>query len=221
MSSLEVEVSLGHIRAIPVINPAAGQLVLAGPGELMGWSFRESGAETGLETEGQIVSPAAGATVASIANVPAGVYNISWSVQLIGAAAAADQDNFVLVAGATNLEVSLNAGAAGQYPQAGVQVNLTSVQTVAVKAVGAGTAGVTYAAQISVVPATTGQAVLELQDGNQPLAEVTAGTAGSLSQWFGPEGIRFYNRIQCQPVAGQMTGVVYARFGRALGWTLR
>lgn len=221
MTSLEVEVSLGHIRAIPVINPAPGALVLAGPGELMGWSFRESGAETGQSTEGQAVSPAAGATIASIVNVPVGVYAISWEVQLIGAAAAADQDNFVLTSGATSLEVSLNAGAAGQYPQTPVQFALTSVQTIAVKAVGAGTVGVTYAAQISVTPVTAGQAVLELQDGNQPLGEVSSSIAGSLTQWFGPEGVRFLNQIKCNPVAGQMTGVVYARYARALGYTLR
>lgn len=219
MSDLEIEVSLGRIRAIPAVNPVSGTVLLAGPGELMGWSFRESGAEVGLETEGAIVSPAAGATVASIANVPVGVYNINWSVQLIGAAAAADQDNFVLKVGATSVMVSLNAGAAGQYPQASLQVTLASVQTISVNAVGAGTVGVTYAAQISVIPATTGQAVLELQDGNQVLAEVTAGTAGALSEWFGPEGIRFLNQIKAVPINGQMTGAIYARFGRALGYT--
>ena len=219
MSSLEVEISLGHIRAIPVVNPAPGAIVLTGSGELMGWSFRESGAETGLSAEGAVVSPAAGATIVSIPNVPVGVYTIAWEVQLIGAAAAADQDNFVLASGATNLEVSLNAGAAGQYPQTTVQFAVTSVQTIAVKAVGAGTVGVTYAAQVTVTPVTAGQAVLELQDGNQPLAEISAGIAGSLTQWYGPEGVRFLNRIQANPVIGQMTGTVYARFSRGLGYT--
>lgn len=218
MSDLEIEVSLGRIRAIPCVAPANGTVLLAGPGELMGWSFRESGAETGLSTEASLVSPGAGATIASIANVPVGVYGISWSVQLIGAAAAADQDNFQLLSGATVLSTSLNAGAAGQYPQTAVQFSLTSQQTIAVKAIAAGTVGVTYAVQLAVTPVTAGQALLELQDGNQPLAEISAGIAGSLSQWYGPEGIRFYNRIQCNPIAGQMTGAVYARFGRARGY---
>ena len=219
MSDLEIEVSLGRIRAIPAVNPASGTILLAGPGEIMGWSFRESGAETGLETEASLVSPGAGATIASIANVPVGVYTISWSVQLIGAAAAADQDNFILTSGATNLMTSLNAGAAGQYPQTSLQFAVPSLQTVAVKAVGAGTVGVTYAAQIAVTPVTAGQAVLELQDGNNPLCEISAGIAGSLTQWFGPEGVRFYNQIKAVPLIGQMTGAVYARFGRAHGYT--
>lgn len=219
MSELEIEVSLGHIRAIPATVGVFGQSVLAGPGELMGWSFRESGAETGLAVEASLVSPGAGAAIATLSNVPAGVYNVTWTVQLIGAAAAADQDNFVLKVGATNIAVSLNAGAAGQYPQIPLQVSLASLQNVTVNAVGAGTVGVTYAVQLALTPATTGQAVVELRDGNQILGEVTAGTAGSLTQWFGPEGITFLNQIFVQPVTGQMTGVVYARFGRARGYT--
>jgi hypothetical protein len=219
MSDLEIEVSLGRIRAIPAVNPASGSILLAGPGELMGWSFRESGAEAGLSTEASLVAPAAGATIASIANVPVGVYSISWEVQLIGAAAAADADNFQLFSGATLLMTSLNAGAAGQYPQTPVQFNLTSQQTIAVKALGAGTAGVTYAVQLSVVPVTTGQAILELQDGNNPMCEITAGTAGLLTAWFGPEGIRFYNQIKAVPIVGQMSGAIFARFGRAHGYT--
>ena len=219
METLEVEVSLGHIRAIPVSNPASGTVVLAGPGELMGWSFRESGAETGSSAEGSVVAPAAGATIVQLVNLPVGVYTISWQVELIGAAAAADANNFQLLAGATVLAVSLNAGAAGLYVQVTVQFSLTSVQTVAVKAVGAGTAGVTYAAQVAVAPVTAGQAVLELRDGNQALAEVSAGIAGSLSRWYGPEGVRFYNAIIATPVSGQMVGVIYARFARAHGYT--
>jgi hypothetical protein len=219
MSTLEIEVSSGHIRAIAVVAPLANAVVLAGPGELMGWSFRESGAETGLSAEGQVLSPGIGATIVSLVSVPVGVYAISWEVELIGAAAAADQNNFGLYAGATLLSTSLNAGAAGQYPQTPVQFSLTSAQTIAVKTIAAGTVGVTYAAQLSVAPVTAGQAVLELRDGNSPLAEVSAGIAGSLSQWFGPEGIRFYNQIQCNPVAGQMTGAIYARFGRGRGYT--
>lgn len=218
MSVLEVEVSAGRIRAIPVIAPASGYVVLAGPAELMGWSFRESGAETGLSTEGQVVSPGAGTVVAQLATVPVGVYTISWEVELIGAAAAADANNFGLYAGATLLSTSLNAGAAGQYPQTPVQYSLTSAQTLAVKAIGAGTVGVTYAAQLDTSPVTAGQSVLELQDGNQPLAEISAGIAGSLSQWFGPEGITIANVIKCNPVIGQMTGAVFVRFGRARGY---
>ena len=219
MSELDIEVSLGRIRAIPVVAPVAASVILGGPGELMGWSFRESGAETGQSAEGQVVSPAAGATIVQLASLPVGVYTISWEVELIGAAAAADANNFELLAGATVLAISLNAGAAGSYAQVTVQFQLTTVQTVAVKAVAAGTVGVTYAAQLAVAPVTAGQAIIELQDGNNPMAEITAGVAGSLSQWYGPEGIRFYNQIKVVPITGVMVGAIYARFGRARGYT--
>lgn len=214
MSELEIEFSLGHVWAIPVTPPGVLDVPLAGPAKLMGWSFRESGAETGSSAEGSVVAPAAGATIVQLANLPVGVYTISWEVELLGAAAAADANNFQLVAGATVLAVSLNAGAAGSYVQVTVQFQLNSVQTVAIKAVGAGTAGVTYAAQLAVAPVTAGQAVLELQDGNQVLGEITAGIAGSLTQWFGPEGIKIFNQVKAVPIVGQMTGVIYAKFHR-------
>lgn len=219
MSVLEVEISAGHIRAIPATVGVFGQNVLSGPCELMGWSFRESGAETGLAVESSLLSPGAGAAIATLTNVPAGVYNVTWTVQLIGAAAAADQDNFVLKVGATSIAVSLNAGAAGQYPQTPLQISLAALANVTVNAVAAGTVGVTYAVQLALTPATTGQAAVELRDGNQVLGEITSGTAGSLTQWFGPEGIRVLNQIFVLPITGQMVGVIYARYGRALGYT--
>ena len=210
MSSLEVEVSLGHIRAIPVTNPA---------GEIMGWSFRESGAEVGSSNEGSVTSPAANTPIVALLTLPVGVYTISWEVQLSGTVSATDLNNFKLLAGVTVLSTSLNAGAAGQYPQTSVQFQLTSAQTIQIQSIAAGTVGAVYAAQLAVAPVTAGQAVLELQDGNSALCEISAGIAGSLTQWFGPEGIRFYNQIKCVPVLGQMVGAVYARFGRAHGYT--
>ena len=214
MTELDVTWGPALVRAIPVVNPAVLTPILAGPARLFGWSFRESGAETGLQAEGQLLSPGAGATIAQIPNVPVGLYAVSWEVQLIGAAAAADQDNFNLNAGATVLEVSLNAGAAGQYPQTGAQFQNPVSQTFTVKSVGAGTVGVTYAAQLALTPVIAGQAILELRDGNSPLAEITAGIAGSLTQWLGPQGVAIFNSIQVNPVAGAMAGAVFAGYDR-------
>lgn len=219
MSELAIEVSSGRIRAIPVQNLATAQTILAGPGELMGWSFRESGAEVGLDGSGNVTTPVTGQAIASIPSVPPGQYLVNWAVALIANATASEADNFELTNGATNVMASVNPGAIGFYPQDQAEISVPVSQTVAVKCIANGALNAVYAAQLTLVPAIAGQAILELRDGNSPLAEVTAGTAGSLSQWYGPEGIRFYNQITANPVLGLMVGAVYARFGRAHGWT--
>lgn len=212
MTEIDVEIGLGPVRAIPVTPPVNGQILLAGPGRLMGWSFREAGFDQPQSNEGQAVAPAAGATIVQIANPAGDNYTVQWSVQLIGAAAAADQDNFALFVGATQLETSLNAGAAGQYPQTPVGNNNQFGSAYAIKAIGAGTAGVTYAAQLAVTPVAQTQAAIELQDGNQPLTEIAVAHNGAETRWFGPQGIYFCNRIQVAVITGNLTGVVYAQF---------
>lgn len=214
MTEIDVSLGPGLVRAIPWPSVSGGGQLLAGPGRLFGWSFRESGAEAAFETEGSAVAPGVGVTIAQIAGVPAGLYIASWETQLIGAAAAADQDNFALFAGAAQLSTSLNAGAAGQYPQTAVQFSNPVSQVIAVKAIGAGTAGVTYAAQLSLTPVITGQALLELRDGNSVLGEISAATAGELTAWFGPQGIAFFNGIAAVALAGNMVGAVYAYYDR-------
>jgi hypothetical protein len=214
MREIEIEIGPVKVRALSWPSQATAGLLLAGPGRLMGWSFRESGAESAFDVESTTLAPGAGVTVAQILNVPAGLYVASWEVQLIGAAAAADQDNFALFDGATQLSTSLNAGAAGQYPQTPVQFTNPASSTIAVKAIGAATAGVTYGAQISLAPVITGQSALELRDGNSVLAEISAATAGELTAWLGPQGIDFYNGISGVVVSGSMIGAVYAAFHR-------
>lgn len=214
MSELEVDISWGWIRAIPVVASTDGMLLLSGPARVTGWSFREAGDPTGQEVEGQVVSPGAGATIAQIVPASGAVYSITWSVQLIGAAAAADQDNFGLFRGGTQLDTSLNPGAAGVYAQSQVTDNDLFGLTYAVKAIGAGTAGVTYAAQMSIAPISGAVAIAELQDGNQPLAEISLGPGGVDTRHFGPHGIVIMNQVKLHLITGNLTGALYAVYER-------
>lgn len=214
MTELDIEVSAGPVRAIPVISPVTGQVLLSGPGRLYGWSLREASFEGPLEAEGSVVAPAAGATIVTLSAVAGGVYQINWQVELSGAAAAADLNNFALFRGGTQLLQSVNAAAAGVYPQEPVQDSNQFGLAYTVKAVGAGTAGVTYAAQISITPGPLLQAIMELRDGNQPLAEISAPQGGVSNQWFGPMGVRYLNQINVNLIQGLLTGDLYAAFTR-------
>lgn len=69
---------------------------------------------------GQLTAPAAFATLTSVGPIPAGVYTINWTVQLSGSAGAGDANNFQLYNNGVLLANSVNAGAAGIYPQAPV-----------------------------------------------------------------------------------------------------
>lgn len=106
-----------------------------------------------LEAEGRVVAPAAGAAIATVA-LTGGDWQVWWEVQLDGAAAAADENNFGLYSGANLIATSVNPGAAGgpylQNPQT-AQIAFNGAN-LAVKAIGAGTAGIGYTASLSATP---------------------------------------------------------------------
>lgn len=106
-----------------------------------------------LETEGRVVAPAAGAAIATVA-LTGGDWQVWWEVQLDGAAAAADENNFGLYSGANLIATSVNPPAAGgpylQNPQT-AQIAFSGAN-LAVKAIGAGTAGIGYTASLSATP---------------------------------------------------------------------
>jgi hypothetical protein len=95
-------------------------------------------------------APAAGATIASVSVVP-GEYTVEWQVGLASTPGTGDQDNFGLYVGATLVATSSNPGAAGEYPQGPVVVLATANTTLAIKAIGVGTA-LQYSAQLTAVP---------------------------------------------------------------------
>lgn len=214
MSELSIDIEIGHVRAIDLASLQASGQVIAGPARLMGWSVRDAGLENNQENYGSAVAPAAGATIASLPAIQQADYDIRWQVQLVGGAAAADQNNFGLYAGAALLMTSENPGAAGTYPQTQVAFYDEFGQGLAVKAIGAGTAGVTYTAQISIIPRDFAGPILQLRDGNSELAEIYSPVFGADTKWFGPSGIRVYNQIRTLVNVGALAGAIYIGYER-------
>lgn len=102
---------------------------------------------------GNVTAPAAGTTITS-AVLSQGTWQVNWQVLLQGAAAAGDVNNFGLNLGATLVDTSENGEAAGAlYQQDPVVLDVPAAgATLAIKAIGAGTAGVIYDAGFTAVP---------------------------------------------------------------------
>jgi hypothetical protein len=214
MTEIQVDVEYGKVYAVDLAAIANGALIVGGPADLMGWSVRDFGLENNQEAFGSVVSPGAGTVIAQLPAIQQADYEIRWQVQLIGAAAAADQDNFGLYAGATLLVTSLNPGAAGVYPQTQTAFYDQFGQALSIKAIAAGTVGVTYAAQFSIVPIGFAGPVLQLQDGNQELAEIYCPIFGADTRWFGPSGIRVNGTMKKVVNVGVLAGAIYVRYSK-------
>lgn len=212
MTEIDVSFEYGKVYAVDLATLANNQQITGGPCDLMGWSVRDAAFETNQQASGSVVAPAAGAAIASIASVQTADYNINWQVQLTGAAAAADLNNFGLFAGVTQLIASENAGAAGVYPQPSLAFYDKLGAAIAIKAIGAGTAGVTYTAQLTIVPQAVAGPILQLQDGNQEFAEIGAPVFATDTKWFGPGGIRVNGTLKVVQNVGFLAGAIYVRF---------
>lgn len=209
-------VTQGEVRAIPVPVTSTDLTLLTGDGFLCGWSLREASGDISAYNEGSVVAPAAGATIVTLTGIPAGTYTVEIVTSLQGAAAAGDANNFKLTPSTGNAVVLPNPGAAGNFPQEEIQVTLGAAGTLTITAVAIGTAGVTYSATISITPINVPTAVIEFQDGNNPIGESEMTVAGVDTQWFGNYGMLIYNQIKLHVVSGTVTGAVYARFSRCI-----
>lgn len=188
---------------------AAGSILASGRKRLLGWSMA-SGAVATTEGQGRQVAPAGGTTIASVGPLPAGDYLVTWTVELDGAAAAADLNNFRLMNGAAAVLVSDNPGAAGIYPQPGVAVTVAAAGTLSVQSVGAGTAAVGYSAQL-VAALLAGGAIGQVLDGGQVLGVVSTGQDQTDVQWMGDEGVEVTNSVAVLTSAGKLSGCLYVR----------
>lgn len=141
---------LADAQASQLSLDANGNLRMT-PGSGVTFTFVPFNASSVAAT-GRVVAPAAGQVIASIAagSVPAGTYNITVnSVLDVGAPAAADANNMQLMYGATVLLV-LQVDISGlTHPnQQSFQLVAAGGSVIQVQAIGAGTAGVGYNAQI-------------------------------------------------------------------------
>lgn len=210
----DVAAVFGDVFPIPVPPTAADVTLITSDCRLCGWSLRDATGDIGLQAEAQITSPGAGATIVSVTNVPAGTYDVNWVVSLQGAAAAADANNFQLKNAAVAVVNSINAGAAGAYPQNPARIQVAAGATVSVVAIGAGTVGVVYLAQIQLVPVLRANTVAEVQDVGNILGEVAPPANEDDTVYFGDYGIPCQGQIKLHIISGALTGVVYAKLQR-------
>jgi hypothetical protein len=214
MTDVTVELDTGEVMALPVLPTSVDVQVIASDCRLVGWSLRDTSTPASGQNSGLVVSPGAGAVIATVSGLRAGTYDVNWTVGLQGAAAAADADNFQLKNGVTVVENSINAGAAGAYTQTSARITVPANGTVTVNAIAAGTAGVTYLADLELVPSQIGATIVEIQDTGNILGEVSLPPGGSETDVLDHFGVLCQGRINVHVISGQVTGVVYARLYR-------
>jgi hypothetical protein len=98
---------------------------------------------------GSATSPVAGQLLAASVIATAATYTVKWSVSLGGTLSAGDADNFVLYLDNTLLATSVNAAAAGTYPQAPVTFTAAAGQQLAVTLPANATSGAVYTGAIT------------------------------------------------------------------------
>jgi hypothetical protein len=209
MPEIDVNVTVGGVLPLTVPLTISNTPLMPGSGYLAGWSLREAVADTLANVSGSAVAPAAGATIVTTPALAAGTYVVTWTVGLQGAAAAADANNFQLFNGAAAVEVSVNPGVAGEFPQAQAVFTVTSGATVSIKAVGAGTAAVTYSADLNLTPDGVVETIIELVSGADTVGVIGLSDATADTAWFGPAGPCLNNGLTLNVVAGACKGSVY------------
>lgn len=114
---------------------------------------------------GQVTSPAAGTTILS-EPVPAGDWQVQWSVESGGTTGGNENNNYGLYQGATLLLQAENGTTAGQpYPQEAVTIEVPSAgSTIAVKNINVGTVGAIYEAQLVITRSGFWSAQLQIPD---------------------------------------------------------
>lgn len=148
---------------VPISNALGPSLNLNGYADLA--SVTPVQEPTSFQAEGSATAPAALTTLASV-NIPSGGYTVNWTLMLSAAQAATDNDNFGLYLGTTLLLQSVNGTILGQpYPQDTVEVQVPiGGATLAVKNIGAGSAGAGYNAQLSATPSNLPALQVQLPD---------------------------------------------------------
>jgi len=214
MSDVTIELDTGEVEPLPVLPTSTDITVITADCRLVGWSLRDTSTPAASQNSGLVVSPGAGAAIATVTGLKAGTYDVNWTTGLQGAAAAADANNFQLKNGVTVVENSINAGAAGAYTQTSARITVPANGTVTVNAIGAGTVGVTYLADLEVVPSLVGATVVEIQDSGNILGEVSLPPGGSETDVLDHFGVLCQGQIRVHVISGQVTGVVYARLSR-------
>lgn len=204
-----MDVTVGGTMPLTVPSTTGAITPISGAGRLTGWSLRDVTAAVATDAEANVVAPAAGATVVTLSGLAGGNYTLKWTVGLQGAAAAADADNFQILNGVTVLEGSINPGAAGNYVQPDIVVTVPASGSITVKAIGAGTAGVTYSASVSLIPTGIIDAIGEITSGGDVLGEISLAAGATSTEIFGDDGPMFNAGITLTVTSGALRGSIH------------
>lgn len=212
MTEIDIEISTGRVVTVPVPITAVDVTPVNGSCKLYGWSFRDASGDTTQQAENSVTSPGAGAAIVSITGLATGTYDVSWTVALQGAAAAADANNFQLRNGVTVVEGSVNPGAAGVYPQVNARIVVPAGGTVSVNAIAAGTLGVVYLAQIEVAITLIPNAVCELLDAGNVLGVMAMPAGEANTEWLDEPGVHVQNQVRVHLISGTVRGCIYVKY---------
>lgn len=211
---VEIDITAGGSYPLPVVNAIADVDIITGPAYLRSLSLRDTFTGVPVQASGQAVAPAAGATIATTAALPAGTYSVGWLVGLQGAAAAADSNNFKLVDSNGVVLVSVNPGAAGEYAQLQTEVTIAASTSISVQAVGAGTAGVTYSAEVTATPTGESETIVEVTDGARIISELSFRSDRVQNVNFGRPGVCIETVLHLHVISGAVTGAFHVAFDK-------
>lgn len=211
MPEVDIDVSIGPVSVITVLDTATSELVVSGAVQLMGWSLRTTSVQASRANENSIVSPGAFATIAQVA-LPAGEWSIAWTVEVSGTVGAPEVNNFSLSEGVSTLSNSVNGNSAGlPYPQAPFVASVpVAGATVLVQCIAAGTVGATYSVTLTASPVGA-VAIAELTSGGSPVAEVSLPVGGHETVSLMPSGIDLHGDLSLSVLSGSFRGAVYVR----------
>lgn len=211
MTEIDIEVNVGKVIPITVLDTTVSESIASGVVCLAGWSLRTTSTQVTVENEGQANAPLAGTSLLGLV-LTQGEWVITWTVEVDGTTAAAEDNNFELVQDANVLLTSLNGHVAGQpYQQVSVTVSVGAGGSVMhVKNINAGTAASVYLADIAASPVGT-VAVAEITSGGNPVAEISIPVGATDTQWMSDGGIRLPSDLTLSVLSGSFRGAVYAR----------
>lgn len=180
----------------------------------MGWSVRDSSGATNLSDSESDLPATAGFPIATVTITGPGNYDVNWTVGFTGPVAASDALNNQLKKNAALILNSLCPVAAGVYPQPSAQVSAVKNDVIAILPQANGTAGVEYFGQLTVGIDDGAASIMELQDGNSALAEMSSPVSGAASVWLGPQGVLIANQITGVVKTGGLSGAVFVQYYR-------
>lgn len=214
MTELEIDVSFGPIRPIPVPGFIGANRVMSGRARLHGWGFRETG---GVPDEPPAAPDAATAAIVAAAAgnvaIPAGASLTGFDINLstVGTAAMTvtvtnvpnGPYTYILPAGQTRLTVSFPVALPATAGQPTVSWTATAAAVGTIVAYGVTSGGGAGSASI-----------VEITSGGNVIGEAKMDPGGVHNAWFGGGGILIEQDITLHGSGGIPAGVIYVSYYR-------